>query len=128
MERPWLTSLTFLGFQLNGSLEEGYLGDGDHGLTFDEVYDGLENGTLWKVIKKRVPDIDLALFTDSDPNLGNAVIAALQEAAAGMRGREEKYGLQANGLSLLIAYVFEAIQQGYWEPARAEHDKRYKGK
>lgn len=57
--------------------------------------------------------MDLSMFTES-PGQGDAVISALRDAAGGMRGRElKKYGVKAGGLSLLMAYVIEAIQQEY---------------
>lgn len=32
-----------------------------------------------------------------------------------MEGREKrKYGVQSSGLSLLMAYILEAVQQEYW--------------
>lgn len=41
-----------------------------------------------------------------------------------MRGRERrKYGIESGGLSLLMAYVLEALQQEDWEPG---HDSRFK--
>jgi hypothetical protein len=100
-----------LGRQLNGFLEEG-----NHGVTFEHVYNGLDNGTLWEIVNKKVPDMDLSMFTGY-PEQGDAVISALKDAAGGMRGREvKKYGVKAGGLSLLMAYVIEAIQEEYWVP------------
>lgn len=100
--------------------------DGGDKLTFDDVYEGLDNGTLWKVIKAKHPNMDLSLLDKADPAKGDAVIAALKDAAEGMRSREtRKYGVDASGLALLMAYTLEAIQQEYWVPA---HDSKYRAK
>ena len=110
--RPSLSSLTYLGFLLNG-----FAADGGDRLTFDEVYKGLDNQTLWAVINAKYPNMDLTMFTHSREDKGKAVIDALLDAAGGMRGREqEKYLVEASGLSLLLAYVLEAIQSEYWVP------------
>src|ERR1043166_895077 len=95
-ERPVLSSLTFLGFLLNAFAQSE-----DDGLTFDEVYEGLDNDTLWTVISAKHPHRDLTMFTHVQEDKGKAVIAALRDAAGGMRGREhKKYGVEARGLSL----------------------------
>jgi len=112
-ERPWLTALTYLGFQINGWLE-----DGNHGLTFDDVYEGLDNDTLWEIVNRKIPEMDLSMFTGFPENgnkHGKTVLVALRDAASGIRGRERrKYGVEAGGLSLLMAFVLEAIQQESW--------------
>lgn len=117
-ERPHLTTFTFLGFQLNAFAE-----DGNDTLTFADVYEGLDNGTLWSVIKKRHPNMDVSIFNPSlDKTGGMGMIEALREAAEGMRERErKKYGVESSGLALLMAYLLEAIQQGYWLPG---YDKK----
>ena len=108
-KRPPLSSRAWFGMTLNGFLE-----DGNHGVTFDDVYDGIDNGTLFDVLKAKVPHMDVGWWTGT-PN-GPAIIAAVRDAAAGMREREEKkYGVAKGGLSLLLAYVLEAVQQNYWE-------------
>jgi hypothetical protein len=121
IERPSLTTLTYLGFLLNG-----FASDGGDKLTFDEVYDGLDNGTLWAVIQAKHPHMDLTMFTHVDKDKGAKVIQALLDAASGMRERErKKYGVEKSGLAILLAYVLEAIQQEYWVPAS---DSKYRAK
>jgi hypothetical protein len=119
--RPWLSAVTYLGFQLNGWLENG-----NHGVTFEDVYEGLDNETLWQVINAKVPKMDLSMFDPAigPTNQGPALIRALRDAADGMRGRERrKYGVESGGLSLLLAFVLEAVQQEYWVP---NSESRYK--
>lgn len=111
--RPWLASLTYLGFQLNVWLEAG-----NHDLTFADIYRGLDDESLWDVLKEKIPRLDVGIFTEfPDTGQGPAVVRALRDAAEGMRHRERrKYGVDEGGLSLLLAYVLEAIQQEYWIP------------
>jgi hypothetical protein len=109
--RPWLSSLAFLGFYVNGTIERG-LGEE---MSFEEVHKGLMNETLFEDLEKKFPGMfDLSLFkAPSDQRKG--VLEALGIAAAGVEGRERrKVGISKNGLSLLMACILEAMQQGYW--------------
>jgi hypothetical protein len=40
-----------------------WLEEGDHGLAFTDIYDGLDNGTIWSVLTTRIPKIDVGIFT-----------------------------------------------------------------
>ena len=82
-------------------------------MSFAEVYEGIDNGTLWTILMRCVPDIDVSLFA-GEKAAGELMIGALRDAARGMRGREENYGVEKNGVALLLAYVLEAIQNDYW--------------
>ena len=116
-----LTGLTFLGFQLNAAIERG---EGNC-LSFDDIHRGLDDGDLFERIEateckmdtSRFPDSGAVEPTDSLAGDRKAVLVALSDAAQGMEGREErKYGIKESGLSLLMAYTIEAIQQkSHWE-------------
>jgi len=60
-------------------------------------------------------DIDLSLLHDNKEQVEilNAVLAEVSEA---FRGREaKKTGIEKNGLSLLMAFVIEAMQKKMWQ-------------
>jgi hypothetical protein len=111
--RPALPYLTFLGFQLNGWAE-----DKKQDLTFQDVQTGLDDGTLWEILETKIPGMDISMYRHKDEpitRIGVDVLGALQDAEAGMRDRERrKYGVEASGLHLLLAYLIEAVQQHYW--------------
>ena len=115
-KKPKLCMLSFLGFQVNAAIEKGY----GNKISFNDVYMGLEERNLFELLDKKLPKVlDISLFLESKE--GNyleqrdGLLNALSDAASGMKGSESrKYGLESSGLSLLMAYILEAIQQEYW--------------
>lgn len=102
-----LVDLTFTGFLVNDAIDDGKGGD----LSFNEVYTGLERGSLLVDLNLKYPDtFDFSLF----PAGGEAeqrLLEALNDATGGIRSRERrKTGVENNGLCLLMALVLEAIQ------------------
>jgi len=87
---------------------------------FSDIYTGLKQRTLFEILQEKLPGVlDLSLFRSGDDNnyidQREGIIDALTDASSGMEGREmEKYGVRNSGLSLMMAYILEAIQQGYW--------------
>jgi hypothetical protein len=102
-----LVDLTFTGFLVNAALDAGKGGD----LTFDEVYSGLERGSLLVDLDRKYPDtFDFSLFP-AGGEAEEALLGALYDATGGISGRERrKTGVENNGLCLLMALVLEAIQ------------------
>lgn len=115
-EKPWLSMLSFLGFQVNAAIEKGH----GNKISFDDVYKGLKERNLFELLDDKLPgvlDIGLFLERNEEPSLKqrDGLLNALSDAASGMEGRERrKYGVQSSGLSLLMAYILEAVQQEYW--------------
>ncbi|WCE05528.1 hypothetical protein [Pseudoxanthomonas sp. JBR18] len=113
--KPWLSTLAFVGFQINSAVEEGH-GDA---LLFTDVYQGLERGTLLEDINNKLPGVcDFSLYpTGSEQSV--ALHEALKLVAGWLRGRERrKVGIERSGLHLLLAYILEAMQQQYWVKPR----------
>ena len=105
LNKPHLSFLTFLGFQLNSAIESG----AGEKVSFTDIYKGVEWGTLIEDLDKKLPGvIDFGLFQSQERRA--ALYTALKYSAGGMKGRETKYGVQKNGLSLLMAFVLETIQ------------------
>jgi hypothetical protein len=110
--RPRLSTLTGFAYQLNMWLE-----DDAHGLTFDDIRNGLDQGTLYDVLKRQIPRIDIGLFADPQYGQSAQLLQTLKEASELIRGREtRKTGVERSGLALLMTFVLEAIQQEWWEP------------
>ncbi|MDD2762326.1 MAG: hypothetical protein PHH11_18760 [Methylomonas sp.] len=106
--KPWLTTLTFLGFYINAAIDHGKGSE----ISFEDIYQGLENETLFQDLERKLPNsFDFSLFPAGSEK-EKELIAALQQAAGGLEGREgRKVGVENSGLSLLMAFILEAIQQ-----------------
>ncbi len=107
-----LTSLTFLGFYVTAAIDSGHAGK----VSFDEIYHGLKNRSLFQDLNSRLPGtFDFSLFPPGSKSEA-VVLDALTQAADGLEGRERrKTGVEKSGLCLLLAFIFEVIQQHEWE-------------
>ncbi|ALN91508.1 hypothetical protein [Lysobacter gummosus] len=112
---PWLSTLSSVGFQLTSAIEIEFRGN----LTFSEVYRGIDQGTLLQDIDRKLPGVcDFSLYPPGSEQCA-ALLESLKRAAGGLQGCERrKAGLISSGLHLIIALVFEAIQQRYWVDPR----------
>ncbi len=119
-QKPWLSMLSLLGFQVNAAIEKGH----GNKISFHDIYKGLEERNLFELLDEKLPGVlDLSLFLERNEGASleqrDGLLNALSDAASGMEGRERrKYGIESSGLSLLMAYILEAIQQEYWVSAR----------
>lgn len=111
MNKPRLNSLTFIGFYLTASLDH----DKGDAFTFADVYRGLDSGTLFQDLQEKLPgSFDFSLFPKGGPD-ELAILDCLRQVAGGLEGRERrKTGVENSGISLLIVFILEAIQAGYW--------------
>jgi hypothetical protein len=102
-----MVDLTFTGFLINAAIDEGRGGD----LSFDEVYSGLESGTLLADLDRKYPDtFDFSPYPAGSDN-ETRLLEALHNATGGIEGRERrKTGVERNGLCLVMALILEAIQ------------------
>jgi len=114
--KPWLSSLTLLGFEINAAIERGTCSQ----LTFAEVYSGIEAGNLLASLNSRFPkQFDFSLFPPGSDG-EREIIASLRFVAPGLEGRErKKVGVNGSGLSLLMALVLCAIQAKQWSEPQA---------
>lgn len=109
--KPWLSSLTFVGFYVTAALDQGKGAE----VSFEDIYEGLERGTLLQDLKKKLPNtFDFSIFP-SGSDKEKELLEVLQLASEGFRGRERrKTGVENSGLALLLACILEAIQRGEW--------------
>jgi hypothetical protein len=108
---PRLSSLTCLAFQVNSAIDEKR----DEDFSFQEIYEGLETGSLLQDLSYKLPEVfDLGLIL-MDENQHRGLIHVLKIASGAFEGREgRKVGVERSGLTLLIAIILEAIQQQNW--------------
>jgi hypothetical protein len=111
-DKPSLSSLTFFGFYLTAVLDRGKGQD----FTFEEVYRGIENGTLLDDLDRALPDsFDFSIFR-ALPEQRDGLFSALRQAGGGLEGRERrKTGVEHSGIALLLAFILEAIQSHSWK-------------
>lgn len=90
-QKPFLSILSFLGFQVNAAIEERH----GNKISFSDIYKGLEERNLFELLNEKLPGIlDISLFLGSNEEAYleqcNGVLNALSDAASGMKGRERK--------------------------------------
>lgn len=111
--KPRISTLSFVGFYVNSAIANGHL----ESISFDEIYASLENGELFSFLNNKLPgEFDFSLFdANSDQNIGFHQV--INNIAGGLQGRERrKLGISnsMHGLSLLLAFILEALQQHDW--------------
>jgi hypothetical protein len=105
-----LSSLTYLGFETTAVWDSCP----DFELSFAEVHDAAQRGRLVALLRERFGDsADMSLFDMDAKELADTE-AALRDAASALEGREgRKTGVRNSGICLVMAIIFEAIQQQF---------------
>ncbi len=99
-----ITNLTFLAFYLNGALDTGKYAN----VTYREVADRIEAGDIFDFLGARLAgDIDLS---NLDAAKREELTAEWRDMLHAMSGRR-KFGVEKNGICLIMAYVLEGIQR-----------------
>jgi len=96
-----ITKFTILGFELNHLLDEGQT------VSLEEVEKKIKAGVIFDWLSEKYSDIDLSLYAPKDREELNSFFDNLLNAVDAQR----KMGVKNNGLSLLLAYCIEGIQQ-----------------
>ncbi|MDE0093273.1 MAG: hypothetical protein OXO49_02070 [Gammaproteobacteria bacterium] len=116
-----LVLLTFLILQYNKLLDRGICND----ITIEDVHNHIENGTILRFIDeeaRRVGDsLNLKIFLKAEADeqtFEEYYVKYLQATYGAYAGDERRrWGVENNGLCLLIAWTVEIIQQGGgWVP------------
>lgn len=99
-----ITNLTFLAFYLNAALDTGKYTD----VSYQEVADHIDDGTIFNFLQKRLAgEIDLSIF---DEGMKKELVQEWQDILNAVSARR-KFGVEKNGLCLLVAYLLEGIQR-----------------
>jgi hypothetical protein len=85
------------------------------GVTIEQVEQHIESGDLFDWLNKEFKGhIDLSIYRGRPS--ANEISQGLQEILGGYAGRERrKWGVENNGICLLVAWVNELIQQRAWK-------------
>jgi len=98
-----ITILTMIAFELNAALDSG-----KHEISFHDVHRHLQAGSVFSFLKQRLgAEIDLSLLMDDKEQL---LVSEWQGFSNAIDSRR-KFGVQKNGLCLLLAYAIQSIQQ-----------------
>ncbi len=99
-----ITNLTFLAFYLNSAIDTGNYVD----VTYQEVADKINDGSIFSYLRTRLGnDIDLSIFP---PEKQRELVDEWQNILNAVSARR-KFGIENNGLCLLVAYLLEGIQR-----------------
>jgi hypothetical protein len=105
-----IVALTEALFLLNIALDSGTA----QGVTFQEVYEHLEAGDLIEHLQERLK-LQFSLVSPSQEQ-NKLFIEALRSVRYVIGGRERrKFGVENNGVCMLIAYITELIQSAQWD-------------
>ncbi len=109
-----LVPLTQFILHINAVVDSGKHTD----ISIAEVERHIETGDLVPWLQTRLAgDIDLSLYTDrgAGAHLATELNEGLRSILDAYRGQERrKWGIERSGLSLLIAWTNELIQQKSW--------------
>jgi hypothetical protein len=93
---------TSLGFQLNALLDRG------EALDIGDTRKHISNRSLFGWLRESFGDeLDLSLYRPDD----EAEVLGLFESLSNAMNSRRKFGVEQNGLALLVAYCLEGLQQ-----------------
>jgi hypothetical protein len=99
-----ITNFTFLAFFMNAAIDTGKYNN----ISLQEVASHIEKGTIFDFLQTCLgDDIDLSTF---EKEKQQQLISEWQDMLQAI-DHERKFGIENNGLCLLIAYLLEGIQR-----------------
>jgi len=103
-----LTDVTLLLFEVNAALDTGK----HEGFPTAGVKQHIRAGDLVTYLQNELSsDVDLSFYKEET---AAALVSELKDLEGGVNGRErKKFGVERNGLCLLIAYLTELIQRKF---------------
>jgi hypothetical protein len=93
---------TSLGLLIN------YLIDRGETISKDDMYVHIENRTLWTLLEEKLDNGWIGSYNENQRN----EFSDYFDSCANAIDSERKFGVVNNGYCLLIAYLFEAVQNG----------------
>jgi hypothetical protein len=103
--------VTYLTFEINGLVDDGYV------LSIEEAKAMCDGGNALEALQQKYPSkdtgLDLSMLLMNDSDYGKEAKAVINRKFAELTCVRErkKFGVEKNGLCLLIAYAQEVIQQ-----------------
>lgn len=110
MTKITLVNLTYIAFELNSAIDSGKYKN----ISIEEIKEQADKGKAFNyVIDKTKEDTDFSLLDEVKINSINTMWQDIYLALPNQERR--KFGVENNGLSLLLAWTIELIQQKVWE-------------
>jgi hypothetical protein len=104
-----LVNLTTCIRKVNAAIDTGTYDD----VSLEEVHQHIENGDLFPYLASRLEgNIDLSLLGERVSGEINDELGRILDAYGGQERR--KWGVENNGLCLVVAWLNELIQQRVW--------------
>jgi len=105
-----LSDLTYLMFMLNSLIDRG----AHAGISMEVVKEHIADGDVFSWLTDRFPadGLDLSHYR---PEVAKEINEKLNDILGGYDGSERrKWGVENNGICLLLAWIAELIQQRAW--------------
>lgn len=100
-----IVDLTLLILVLNAAIDKGHKTD------WEETQEHIEAGDIFSWLKTQNFSIDLSLYNGDRAHIAEEISQEWQNLYAGYAGSERrKWGVENNGLNLLLAWTNEIIQ------------------
>lgn len=103
-----LVDLTILILELNAAIDHGDVAD------WAETKRHIERGDIFDWLRSQKFSLDLSFHTGERAAIGQEIVSEFQQIHGGYAGQERrKWGVENNGLNLLLAWTNEIIQQKF---------------
>jgi len=89
-----------MGVQLIAAIDRGA------SRAVDELHEQIDSGDIFLWLHEKEPEIDQSLYQDED----RAAMLKFFQRLGSAGDARRKYGVEENGLCLLLAYCFEGVQ------------------
>lgn len=100
--------LTLLILELNAAIDAGEKAD------WKETQKHIEAGDVFSWLKTKYFSMDLSFYSGDSAHVAEEISREWQEIYGGYAGSErKKWGVENNGLNLLLAWTNEIIQQNF---------------
>lgn len=103
-----ITDLTLLILELNAAIDAGHKAD------WEATQTHIEEGDVFAWLRTQGFSMDLSLYEGDRANIAHEISHEWQSIYGGYEGSERrKWGVENNGLNLLLAWTNEIIQQKF---------------
>ncbi len=103
-----IIDLTFLILELNAAIDAGHKAD------WVKTKEHIEAGTVFSWLRQQGFSMDLSIYDGERVSIAEEISQEWQSIYSGYAGSERrKWGVENNGLNLLLAWTNEIIQQKF---------------
>ena len=107
-----ISKLSVLLFHLNHLIDSGVHVQ----CSYDDMWKHMESGTVLSYLHTKFPEIDLSWIKMDDTSNFVQYFNRSLITFTDVIDTRRKMGIENNGITLLIGFIIELIQQGSWKP------------